>query len=127
MGHHAEAYKAWTSVCWPGSYYVGEWKTGEQLRFIGPDGDGTLARLTACQPYSHVIAQHIAILLKGGIEDRDSEMAKTWVGSIERYDFAEIKGITQLTVTMNIYPEWEKMFANDWPKALAKLKEICEA
>jgi hypothetical protein len=30
-------------------------------------------------------------------------------------------------VEINIYPDWEKMFSDGWPKALAKLKEIYES
>jgi hypothetical protein len=53
-------------------------------------------------------------------------MAKSWVGSIEEYTFTEKGSVTELLVNMEIYPEWEKMFNNDWPKALAALKDLCE-
>jgi hypothetical protein len=121
-----ETYKTWTGVAWAGSYYVGEWKEGNELRFVSPEGSGTLAKLLVCRPHDHIVAEHIAILLPGGFEDRDSEQAKGWVGSIEEYSFTEKDGITSLLITMKVYPEWEAMFNTDWPKALAKLKEICE-
>ena len=44
-----------------------------------------------------------------------------------RLYFAEKDGSTELTIEMKIYDEWEDMFNKDWPKALARLKEICEA
>jgi len=121
-----ETYQEWTGVCWPGSTYDGKWEAGEELRFTGPGGSGTLAKITSLTPYSEIVAEHISMLLNGGAEDRDSDMAKTWVGSIEQYNFTETDGVTDLIVTMKVHPDWEEMFNKDWPVALAKLKEICE-
>jgi uncharacterized protein YndB with AHSA1/START domain len=121
-----DTYQKWTAAAWPGSMYVGTWQQGENVRFVGANGGGTLANLIAVEPYKHIKAIHNAILLEGGIEDRDSEWAKKWVGSIEEYTFSEKNGVTELLVSMTIYPEWEKMFNNDWPKALAALKDLCE-
>lgn len=121
-----DTYKKWTNAAWPGSMYVGEWQQGENIRFVGANGSGTLANLTTVEPYKHIKAIHTAILLEGGTEDRDSEMAKSWVGSIEEYTFSEKNGVTDLSVSMTIYPQWEQMFSNDWPKALAALKDLCE-
>jgi hypothetical protein len=70
--------------------------------------------------------EKIYVLLEGGTEDRDSEMAKSWAGTLEEYTFSEKNGVTDLSVSMTIYPQWEKMFNNDWPKALAALKDLCE-
>jgi hypothetical protein len=42
------------------------------------------------------------------------------------YTFTEQKGRTELNVIVNINSEWEKMFDEGWPKALAKLKETGE-
>ena len=122
-----ETYAAWTGEVWPASYYVGEWKTGENLSFIGASGSGTLATLLDCNPYDHILAKHIAVLLPGGAEDRESEMACGWINSLEEYTFGEKDGATELTVSMTVGPDWETMFNHDWPKAMAKLKAVCEA
>ena len=63
----------------------------------------------------------------GGVTDTESEWAKKWIGSTEGYSFTENNGITELTVDMHINEEWEAMFNKDWPKALARLKQICES
>lgn len=121
-----ETYKEWTGAAWPGSYYEGRWEEGESLRFIGPDGSGTLVTLLEHRPYSFSRAEHIAILQKGGGEDRDSKEAKDWIGSTESYTFTDTPGGTELKTEMHIAPEFVSMFEDSWPKALAKLKEICE-
>ena len=124
IGH--ETYKAWTNAAWPGSDFKGEWEQGKNLHFAGEDGSGTSATVTTFDPYNKILLTHIALLQPGSVEDRESEWAKKWVGSLEQYSFAEKNGTTDLTIDMKIYDEWEDMFNNDWPKALARLKQICE-
>jgi len=72
------------------------------------------------------LAKHIAVLKSDGSEDRDSREAKSWIGTTEAYTFREKNGSTELRTEMNVEPEWEKMLGDGWPKALAKLKELCE-
>jgi hypothetical protein len=89
-----ETYKEWSGAAWPDSYYEGEWKAGTNIRFIGPDGSGTLASLLEVRKPEFISARHVAILLPGGIEDRNSEAAKGWVGIMENYTFKEKKVAT---------------------------------
>jgi len=122
----ADSYPIWTNVAWPGSFYEGKWKRGENVRFISKDGSGTLATLEEVDVHESILARHVAILLPGGVEDRTSDMAKGWVGTTEEYTFSGKNGSTQLVVKLKINPDWEKMFNDGWPKALTKLKEISE-
>jgi hypothetical protein len=121
-----ETYKEWTAVSWPGSVYKGKWAKGENLRFISTSGEGTLATVVEHTPYEHILAKHIAVIKADGSEDRESDMAKGWVGTLERYRFNEQNGKTDLTVEIDTSPDWESMFAEGWPNALAKLKQMCE-
>jgi uncharacterized protein YndB with AHSA1/START domain len=123
----ADTYREWTSVSWPGSRYEGEWTEGSQMKFIGSEeGGGTLAKLTSVQPYSRVHAEHIAVIGEDGREDRESDVAKSWIGTTERYTFNDKDGSTELVVDMETYPEWEAMFNDGWPGALQALKTLCE-
>lgn len=119
-------YEQWVAKSWPGSTYQGRWVQGEKIRFTGEDGGGTLAELAAVKPYEKVTARHIAILLSGGVEDRTSDMAKGWIGTVEEYRFAESNGKTTLTVLITTNPEWRKMFDEGWPAALQELKKLAE-
>ncbi len=118
-------YKEWSGAAWPGSYYVGEWKRGEKIKFLSPNMGGTLVIITECKPYDFISAEHIAVINSDGSEDRSSETSKTWIGTTESYTFTGENGKTILKVEANAFPEWEEIF-NDWRKGLAKLKEICE-
>jgi uncharacterized protein YndB with AHSA1/START domain len=121
-----DTYKEWVGVSWPDSYYVGEWKEGNDLKFITPDESGTLVNLIKHKPYEVSYAKHIAVLNPGGEEDRESEVAKGWIGTTERYTFTEIKNGTELKIEITTNPDWAKMFNDGWVNALAKLKEMCE-
>ena len=121
-----ETYKEWVSVSWPNSDYKGKWAKGEKISFGGEGQGGTLAMIDEFKPYETILARHIAIINLDGSEDVSSDMAKGWVGTLERYTFNESKGSTTLTVTLHISPEWEKMFQDGWPDALKALKDICE-
>jgi uncharacterized protein YndB with AHSA1/START domain len=121
-----DTYKEWVNVAWPGSYYEGNWGLGENVKFISPGQGGTLARIVEYRPYEYIRAEHIAVINNDGTEDRGSEAAKNWIGTMESYAFHEVNGNTQLESAMNTNPEWGHMFADSMPKALAKLKEMCE-
>lgn len=123
---HEETYKQWVAKSWPDSFYEGKWNKGEQIRFIGPDGSGTLAEIVEAKPYQRVFARHIAILGPGGVEDRTSDLAKGWIGITEEYVFAEHQGKTTLTASIKTNPQWRKMFDEGWPAALEELKMITE-
>lgn len=120
-----ETYPKWVGVAWPGSSYHGEWKQGAQIRFTGDDSaGGTLAEITDLEPYSKVVAEHVAILLEDGSEDRTSDMAKGWIGTTEAYTFTGEKGATKLDVEITTAPDWAPMFDDGWPKALDALKTL---
>lgn len=121
-------YQEWVSASFPGSYFEGEWKKGEYLRFLGPGGGGgTLAHLEDVKPNELISAKHVAVITKDGSEDRSSEMAKDWVGTTEIYTISKNKNGSNFKVEMDIVnPQWESMFADSWPKMLKKLKELAE-
>jgi uncharacterized protein YndB with AHSA1/START domain len=121
-----ETYKQWVAKSWPNSFYEGKWAKGEKIKFIGPEGTGTLAEIVEFKPYERILARHIAVLGKGGVEDRTSEDAKGWIGTTEEYRFAEDKGKTTVTVLMGTTKEWAKMFDQGWPPALEELKKLAE-
>ena len=121
-----ETYKKWVSKSWPDSSYEGKWAKGEKMKFTGPDGSGTLAEFVEVKPYERILARHIAVLGPGGVEDRTSDVAKGWMGTTEEYRFSEEKGKTTLTVLMETFPDWAKMFDEGWPNALEELKKLAE-
>lgn len=121
-----DTYKEWVGVAFPGSRYEGTWEEGTEIRFVGDDGSGTLARLTHVEPNRVAESEHIAILRKGGTVDTTSEEARNWTGMRENYYLEEIDGGTRIRVEMHVRPEWKEMFDESFPTILTKLKEMCE-
>jgi uncharacterized protein YndB with AHSA1/START domain len=122
-----DTYREWVNAGWPGARYEGNWKQGENIRFLGGEqSGGTMASLIEVRQPEYIKAKHIAVINGDGSEDRTSEQAKGWIGTTEEYTFTEKNGKTELKVVVNTTPEWESMFNEGWPDALKKLKEICE-
>jgi uncharacterized protein YndB with AHSA1/START domain len=121
-----DTYRQWVAKSWPSSFYEGKWAKGEKIKFIGPDGAGMLAEIVEYKQYETVLARHIAVLLKGGVEDRIGKEVKGLIGSTEQYKFAERDGKTTVTVNIETTSEWKEMFDDGWPTALNELKRISE-
>jgi uncharacterized protein YndB with AHSA1/START domain len=121
-----ETYKEVAGSAFPGSYYIGNWKKGENIRFLSPQGGGTLANIVDLKPNESITAKHVAVINSDGTEDRTSDLAKGWVGSTETYTFSKRKDGSNFKAEMEVNPEWEKMFVDSWPRILGKLKELSE-
>ncbi len=126
-----ETYKEWTAAFHEGSIYVGSWDKGSKIRFVSEDDGktgGMFGQIVENIPYEYLSIEQLGEIIDGQ-EDTSSESAKQWIGSHENYRFTENNGVTTLDIELvggNINPEKSKMFDGMWPKALQKLKEICE-
>jgi hypothetical protein len=120
-----ESSRKWIDVSWPGCYFEGNWKEGEHIKFLSPNGTGRECLVIVNRPYEYVLARHVAVVKKDGSRDRESKEAKSWIGTTLGYSFRKKDSHTQLTVEMTITPEWEEQFSKGWPNALEELKKIC--
>jgi uncharacterized protein YndB with AHSA1/START domain len=122
-----ETYRIWTSAFGEGCYYEGSWEQGQKIHFLGADGSGGMTSVIAeNQPYRYLSIKHLGIV-KDGIDDTESPEAITWASAYENYTFAEREDSTELKVEMSGIPaEFEQYMTDAWPKALAKLKSLCE-
>jgi len=126
-----KTYREWTTIFNPGgSFYKGDWSKGSKILFIGPDPEtgkegGMVSRIADNRPYEFISIEHCGILVDGK-EDTTSEDAKKWAPAFENYTFTEKGDATEVAVEVDMLDEYEAMFKDMWPKALAKLKEIAE-
>ena len=121
-----ETYRAWTAPFCEGSYYEGSWNTGDRIRFLGPGGAGGMTSVIAeSRRPEFVSIKHLGIV-KAGVEDTTSPAATAWAPAFENYTFVDEFGATALTVEVETPEDFEAFMNEAWPKALAKLKEICE-
>jgi hypothetical protein len=124
----SETYREWTSEFSPGSYYDGSWDKGAKIKFLSPDGDGMISEIAENRKHEFISIKHLGFI-KNGVEDTDSPEIKAWTPAYENYTFIQKDGITEVKVDMDVpihMTEYEKMFVEIWPKALTKLKKLCE-
>ena len=124
-----ETYREWAAAFHAGSYYDGGWATGDSIRFLGPDGEGSeggmIGFIDVARPEEFVSIEYTG-MINGGVEDYSSDIAKKLVGLHENYTFSETNGVTTLGVAVDSIDEWGDMFEGMWPGALQRLKEIAE-
>jgi uncharacterized protein YndB with AHSA1/START domain len=122
-------YREWTSFFHPGSFYRGKWEEGERILFIGPDEQGheggMASKVVQFIPNKQVSLQHYG-LYENGKEITEGPEVRLWAGSKEEYFFEQKNGGTEVKVVTDTNREYKDYFLEVWPKALEKLKEICE-
>lgn len=124
-----ESYAEWTSLFVPGSHFKGSWDEGSKILFLGPGENGEmggmLSRIKENIPYERVSIEHLGIV-ENGKEITEGPEVESWAGALENYFFQEENGITTVTVNTDSSKEYQDYFQKTWPKALEKLKEMCE-
>lgn len=128
-------YREWTESFHAGSYYKGDWSEGSKMLFLGPDETtkkegGMVSRIKENRKYEFISIEHLGVVMDG-VEDTTSEQVMTWLPAFENYTFTDKGGDTHLAIDMEMPATAEakmmkEMFEGMWPKALLKLKEICE-
>jgi uncharacterized protein YndB with AHSA1/START domain len=124
-----QSYRDWTSVFSPGSYYKGDWTKGSKILFLGPGPDGKeggmVARIAENIKDKYISIEHLG-LYNDGQEITSGPVAESFAGATENYTFVDNEGKTLVKVDMESGGEYKEMFEGIWPKALLRLKEICE-
>ncbi|MCB0804600.1 MAG: SRPBCC domain-containing protein [Bacteroidales bacterium] len=124
-----ENYEIWTKEFNAESTFEGSWKKGSEIRFIGIGEDGRkggmLSRIRENIPGRFISMEHFGII-EGDNERTEGEDIEKWSGGREEYTFVEKDGITTLSVDTDTIPEFSGYFDESWPKALQKLKSLCE-
>jgi len=127
-----DTYRQWTSAFHEGSYYVGDWEVGSEIRFLGPadaaglSEGGMLGHIVANRPLEYVSIEYDGQVLDG-VDDTTSPIARAIAGTHESYSFREDDGVTTLTVEMEADPEMAEMLSAAWPVALDQLTMIAES
>jgi uncharacterized protein YndB with AHSA1/START domain len=121
-----ETYKIWTAQFEPSSYYEGGWEQGDVIKFMSRDNSGMVGFIKENRPLEYISIEYTGELKDGNI-DLESPATEVIKGSHENYTFNKISETqTQLIVQADTSQEWSEYLNAAWPKALNKLKEICE-
>lgn len=122
-------WRLWTAEFSPTSHYKGSWEKGSKILFLGDDAEGNIggmvSRIRENIPDKFVSIEHLGFV-KDGEEITSGPQVEDWAGVLENYSFADHQGHTLLTVTIDSNQEFKPYFQETWPKALKKLKSLCE-
>jgi hypothetical protein len=122
-------YEQWTALFNPTSSYKGNWEKGSKMLFVGCDENGEKGGMVS-EIANNVLNQFISIrhygLVKGGVEITTGPDVEKWANGYENYTFEAQNDSTIVKVDMDITPDFSAYMNETYPKALAKLKEICE-
>lgn len=122
-------YEQWTSLFNPTSTYEGSWEKGNKMLFIGVDAKGEkggiVSRIAENIPNQFVSIQHYG-LIKADMEIIEGPEVEKWANGCENYTFEESDGLTTVTVDLDTTENFLAYMNQTYPKALAKLKELCE-
>ncbi|TIL30454.1 SRPBCC domain-containing protein [Mesorhizobium sp.] len=134
-----KSYRQWSEVLAAGSHYVGSWEKGARIVFLATKGDGSsgsgyVGRIAENILYKYVSIEYLT-MVQNGREDVSGDAA-SWSGANENYTFVERDGATEVLVELDtiaidmselrVLPAEHEIFAQKWPEALRKLKEIAE-
>lgn len=123
------SYEQWTAMFNPTSTFEGDWKKGSKILFVGVDEKGEkggmVSRIVENIPHQFVSIQHYG-LVKAGNEITSGPDVEKWANGFENYTFKENNETTIVTVDIDTVYDFEDYMNESYPKALAKLKEICE-
>ena len=131
-------YEQWTSLFNPTSTYEGSWDKGNKILFIGVDDKGEkggmVSRIAENIPNRFVSIQHYGIL-KADKEITEGPEVEKWANGFENYTFEENNArpddpvgreTTTVTVDLDTTEDFLDYMNEAYPKALDKLKELCE-
>lgn len=122
-------YEEWTAIFNPTSRFEGSWEKGAKMLFLGTDENGNsggmVGRINENIPNQFVSIEYTGIL-QGDQEITSGPEVEGWVGTCENYTYLTVNGKTLLAVDLDTNQEFLSYFNDTYPKALDKLKSICE-
>jgi len=122
-------YEQWTALFNPTSTYEGNWNKGSKMLFIGTDEKGEKGGMVS-EIFNNIPNKFISIrhygLVKANVELTEGPEVEKLANGFENYTFVENNGTTTVTVDLDIAEDFLDYMNETYPKALDKLKEICE-
>jgi len=122
-------YEQWTYLFNPTSSFEGSWDKGSKMMFIGIDSNGEkggmISEIAENIPNKFVSIRHYG-MLEAGKEITEGPKVEAWANSYENYKFEEKDGFVTVRVELDTVADFVEYMNDKYPKALARLKEICE-
>jgi uncharacterized protein YndB with AHSA1/START domain len=113
-----ENYKLWTTVFCDGSYYeVNEFKEGNRIHLLTPEGHGMYSVLEKIEENRLLVFRHL-----GDILDFKEQENSNWENAFESYELTKNDKGTYLKVAVDTLEKYIPFMEQTLPKALSVLK-----
>ena len=123
------SYEEWTALFNPTSSYEGNWSKGSKMLFVGTDEKGEkggiVSEIAEHKPNSFISIRHYG-LVQANVEITEGPEVEKWANGFENYTFEENNGSTKVIVDLDTTEDFVEYMQESYPKALDKLKEMCE-
>lgn len=118
-----ETFREWAGLIDPGTYMVGELKEGNEVQYISAEnGYGVTSLVEKLVPNEFLLLRHRSDTQDTGKQLREKE----WTGGKESYSLVEKDDTTTLTTVFDVPQKLEEYFADAYPTALQRVKELAE-
>ena len=125
----SEAYSKWTSPFNPTSRFSGSWEKGEKIMFLGTDTEGRTGGMV-CRIRENIPGKFLSIEslreVVDGKEVTGEAKGNVWQGALENYTLKPVGNKTLLCLDTDVPADFKAYVTEAWPKALEKLKTLCE-
>ncbi|UOQ55246.1 SRPBCC domain-containing protein [Hymenobacter cellulosivorans] len=121
-----QTYGQWASVFSPGSHAQSDWQEGSQVVFSSANGGSMYSQIAQQTLHEYISFQHLG-QVKDGQQQPFDQNNQDWAGATENYTLRQIGNTTELTVEMDVPENHQAYFAETFPRALEKVKELAEA
>jgi hypothetical protein len=122
-------YEKWVALFNPTSTYEGNWNKGSKIVFVGVDEQGEkggmVSEIIENKQNEFISIRHYG-LIKGNLEITEGPEVEQWANGFENYSFTAVGDGTRVEVNLDMNDAFEDYMNETYPKALEKLKEICE-
>jgi hypothetical protein len=102
---------------------------GDKINFVGIDEKGEkggmVSEIAESRKPEYISIRHLGYM-QNGVEDTTSEAVKAWAPAYENYTIQKDGEGSKFILEQDIEDQYEEMFAEMWPKAFQKIKEIAE-
>ena len=123
-------FSLWTEVFTKDSYYEGSLEKGSSVRFLAKNSKGEIDGMIS-EIAENIFCEVLSIRHLGwvfnGVDDTTSSDVQSWAPAYENYLFEKVDdNVTALTIEADLSEMYYDRFAELWPKAMQKIKEMSE-
>lgn len=120
-----ETYRKWTAPFCEGSYAVSDWKEGDKIHFMAPNGEGMNSIIEKKVPNEYMAFKHIGEI-KDFKELPVDKYAENGSGYMETYRLIPDDEFTDLVSQVDVIEKHMDYFKEAFPKSLEAIKELSE-